>query len=267
MSGVNMTERSGFPAAVLVAQDADGASRAVAERVARSVGRGAVNLALATGGSMAGVYAELARLARARELSFGDVHAYMLDEYLDLPAESAHSFRAWLDKHLLGPLGMSPERVHGLGEVTGSGGNRGVGVDRAEAARCYEELISARGGIDLCLLGIGANGHVAFNEPGSAADSRARVVELHATTRAAAAPTFGSMDAVPVRALTLGLANLRECRTLCLLALGEHKAEAVRRFLVEPVTPDLPASLLREHPRLTVILDRAAACLLPESGG
>ncbi|MAE28622.1 MAG: glucosamine-6-phosphate deaminase [Planctomycetota bacterium] len=260
MSFDGLQQRTDFPAPVFIAPDAAAASQALALDVARTMGNGPLNLGLATGNTMRGVYAELVRMAQGThpmqsgKLPVDAMGCFLLDEYLGLPVGSEHSFRAWLERALLRPLGLGLDRLRGPA----------LEGDRERAAREYELLIADQGGIDLCLLGIGSNGHVAFNEPGSHPDSCARVVELHPTTRAAAAPAFGSLDAVPINALTLGLANLRACRELRLLALGEGKAEAVRRLLVNGVDAGLPASLLRDHPGLVVILDRGAAALLPE---
>ena len=263
MIEVSLEERSGFGTTVLVAHDEVSASVALAAQVARVVsggngGNGLVNLALATGNSMVRVYAELARLHRESGLSFGAVNGFLLDEYVGLCAGDERSFRSWLDRHLIRHVDFDPVRVYVPG--VGAGGDEGAGFPDPTD---YDAKIANAGGIDLALLGIGVNGHVAFNEPGSPPDSRTRVVELTASTRAAAADVFGSLDDVPLRAVTLGISNLRECGSLRLLALGRGKAEAVLRFLAGPVDPAIPASLLRDHPDLVVILDREAAALLP----
>ncbi|MDP6385238.1 MAG: 6-phosphogluconolactonase, partial [Planctomycetota bacterium] len=132
-------------------------------------------------------------------------------------------------------------------------------------AAAWEAAIEASGGMDLQLLGLGENGHVAFNEPGSAADSRARVVDLAQKTRRAAADGFGGLDQVPSRAFTAGIATIRAARCLRLLAFGERKAAAVRGMLMGPVDEAVPASLIRDHPDLEVWLDPAAASKLDPS--
>ena len=127
----------------------------------------------------------------------------------------------------------------------------------AECAR-YEGAIAAAGGLDLCLLGIGGNGHIAFNEPGSSFDSRTRVVALADDSRAAVAGAFGG-EAVPTRALTIGIATILAARRCVLLAYGAGKAGVIARAIQDPPTPALPASALQLHPDATIILDAAAA--------
>jgi len=128
----------------------------------------------------------------------------------------------------------------------------------AEAAR-FERLIAAKGGIDVLLLGIGRNGHIAFNEPGSAFASRTHVVRLAAETRAANARHFGTAADVPAEAITMGTGTILEAREIVLLATGAAKAAAVRRALSGPVSPDCPASALRGHANAAFVLDRSAA--------
>ena len=141
---------------------------------------------------------------------------------------------------------------------------RGAAADLDAAAAGYEQAIAGAGGIDLALLGIGGNGHIAFNEPGSPFTSRTRVVALAADTRAAAAASFGGIDAVPTDALTIGVATIRAARQCVLLAHGAGKAAIVARALEGPIGPDVPASALRLHPNATVILDAAAASRLTQ---
>jgi glucosamine-6-phosphate deaminase len=133
-----------------------------------------------------------------------------------------------------------------------------AGDPEAEVRR-YARQLEAAGGIDLQVLGIGRNGHIGFNEPGSARESRTRVVELAQETRAAAAANFGGLANVPERAITLGVADILDARAIRVLAFGKGKAEIVRRMLQEPIGPDCPASFLRGHRDLRLLLDREAA--------
>ena len=135
----------------------------------------------------------------------------------------------------------------------------GEGDDAGDACARYEARIRAAGGLDWQLLGLGGNGHVAFNEPGSTPDSRTRVVELSASTREANRGDFASLDEVPRRAATMGIATIREARRLRWMAFGAGKAAIVAKLLAEPASAELPASLLRDHPDGELWIDEAAA--------
>ncbi|MEB7448254.1 glucosamine-6-phosphate deaminase [Arthrobacter koreensis] len=226
------------------------AADAVLERLAA---RARPVLGIATGSSPLPLYQQLAR--RARELP--QLRGFALDEYLGLPTGHPQSYREVVRREVVEPLGLDPARIH----VPDGGA-----PDPEHAAAAYEELIGAAGGIDVQVLGIGGNGHLAFNEPGSALDSRTRVVELTAGTREANARFFPSPGDVPTHALTQGLGTIREARSLVLLASGSQKADAIAAALTGPVTPEMPASLLQLHPDVTVLLTGGAeAGLDPES--
>jgi len=199
-------------------------------------------LGIATGRSPAGVYRELARLRAEERADFGAVEAFLLDEYVDLPPGDPRSFAAWTRERVLDPLGIPRANA----QVPG-------------APADYERAIRDAGGIDLLLLGIGRNGHVAFNEPGSPRESRTRVVDLHPWTREDAAADFGGIERVPRRAVTMGVATILEARALRVLAFGERKRAIVKLALEGPVGPEVPATFLRGHPDLVVRLDREAA--------
>jgi glucosamine-6-phosphate deaminase len=200
-----------------------------------------VVLGLATGSTPAGVYRELARLRAEERVDFGAVETFNLDEYVGLPSDHAQTFARWTRERFHAPLGISPDRAHLL------------------PSDDYETRIRDAGGIDLQILGIGRNGHIAFNEPGSTRESRTREVELHAWTREDAAAAFGGLASVPHRAITMGVATILEVRRLRVLAFGSRKAEIVRRALEGPVGPDVPATFMREHRDLVLWLDREAA--------
>ncbi|RLE28331.1 glucosamine-6-phosphate deaminase, partial [Candidatus Acetothermia bacterium] len=137
-----------------------------------------------------------------------------------------------------------------------------AGGPEAECAR-YEELIREAGGIDLAVLGLGGNGHIAFNEPGTPFESTIHVAELSQETREAEAAAFGGVDRVPEKAITMGIRTVMNAREIFLLVSGEEKAEVLSRALTGPITPEVPASVLQLHPRLTVLADAAAAGSLP----
>lgn len=206
-------------------------------------------LGLATGETMEAVYAELVQRHRARSLSFAGVRAYLLDEYLGLDRQDPCAYRNVVHRHLARHVDLAPGAVHGPDPHT-------TDLD-AECARYERELRAAPVGFQL--LGIGSNGHIAFNEPGSSPDSVTRVVELSERTRADNARFFPGGRAVPARAITQGIATIAAARELVLLACGERKAQAVARALRGPVTPEVPASAVQRHPRVAALLDASAA--------
>jgi len=198
------------------------------------------------------LYRELVRLHREEGLSFARARSFNLDEYLGLEPNDPCSFRAWMQAHFFAEVDFAPQNVHipnGAGEVQ-------------LALQGYAEALKRAGGIDLQLLGVGRNGHIGFNEPGSTRDSRVRVVQLASQTRAAAAAAFGGLAHVPERAITLGVGEILEARAIRVLAFGQEKAEIVRRMLEGAVGPDCPASFLRGHADVRILLDARAAGLL-----
>lgn len=227
---------------VLVASSVQDLGMAAADAVLdRLAARSNPVLGIATGSSPLPLYEQLAR--RSRELP--RLRGFALDEYLGLPPGHPQSYREVVRREVVEPLGLDPAGV----QVPD-----GAAADPERAAADYEELIRAAGGIDVQVLGIGSNGHLAFNEPGSALDSRTRLVELTASTREANARFFPALQDVPTHALTQGLGTIREARSLVLLASGSEKAEAVAAALNGPVTPRVPASVLQLHPDVTVLL-------------
>jgi len=226
-------------------------AREIAALVAarRKAGAHAV-LGLATGGTPTGVYAELIRLCAREGLDLDGVETFNLDEYHGVAADHPGSFHAFMRQHLFDHVNLRPGDTHLL--------DGAVRLEDVPAyAADYEGRIRAAGGIDLQLLGIGTNGHIGFNEPGSTRDSRTRRVVLAESTRTAYADSFDG--APPTHALTVGVATIIEARRLRLLAFGERKAEIVARFLRDPVSAEVPATFLRGHPDLELVLDAAAA--------
>ena len=224
---------------VVVVDDAEAVGKHAAALVLRSVERDpALVLGVATGGTPLPVYRALAR----GSADFSAVRVVALDEYVGLPAGHPGSFAAYVRHEITEPLGLPTGNV-----VVPQGSGQGL-----------ERRIRELGGVDLQLLGIGRNGHLAFNEPPSALDSRTRVVALSETTRRDNARAFGR-DQAPTHAVTQGLGTILEARHLVLLATGEAKADAVAAALTGPVTPDCPASVVQLHPRVTVVVDETAA--------
>ncbi len=232
------------------------AARAVAAEIATLVrARPDAVLGLATGRSPIAVYAELLRLHHEEGLDFGRVVTFNLDEYRGLAPDDPRSFRAFMRARLFEPAGFDPARTH-----VPDGAVPDAELESACAA--YERAIAGAGGLDLQILGIGRNGHVGFDEPGSPADSRTRSVALAPETRADAAGAFGSLDAVPRAAITMGIATILSARRIRVLAFGATKADAVCAALTGPVGPDVPASFLRRHRDVRFFVDEAAAARL-----
>ncbi|TFH72807.1 glucosamine-6-phosphate deaminase [Cellulomonas sp. HD19AZ1] len=211
-------------------------------------------LGLATGSSPLAVYDELARRHAERGLSFARARAFLLDEYVGLPADHPERYRNVIETELVARVDLRPEAVQGPD---------GLADDLPAACAAYEAAIVDAGGVDLQVLGIGTDGHVAFNEPGSSLASRTRIKTLTRQTREDNARFFGGdVDRVPTHCLTQGLATISSARHLVLLAQGRHKAEAVHQLVEGPVSALWPATVLQLHPHVTVLVDEAAASRL-----
>ena len=214
-------------------------------------------LGLATGSSPLGVYTELIGRCRAGEVSFARARGFLLDEYVGLPADHPQRYRSVIRRELEESVDFAPGAVNGPD---------GTADDIAAACSSYEELLAAAGGVDVQLLGIGTDGHIGFNEPGSSLASRTRIKTLTEQTRADNARFFGSIDQVPRHVLTQGLGTISDARHLLMVATGPAKAEAVHRMVEGPVSAACPASVLQLHPHASVLLDDAAASRLELAG-
>lgn len=213
-------------------------------------------LALATGRTPLPAYGELARRRRAGRFDASRATLFGIDEFVGMSAAHPASFAAYLDQYIVGPIGFNPQRVQRL---DGAAKNAD-----AECAR-YDRALEACGGLDAILLGIGANGHVGFNEPGESLVGATHVVRLEAATRRSNAARFGGdAGAVPPRALSMGMAAILGARRIILVVTGADKAPALERALHGPLTTRLPASWLQTHRDVRVYLDRDAASLLRE---
>ncbi|GAA1622025.1 glucosamine-6-phosphate deaminase [Georgenia ruanii] len=211
-------------------------------------------LGLATGSSPQAVYDELARRCAAGRLSFARARAFMLDEYVGLPADHPERYRNVIDRDFAARVDIAPGAVHGPD---------GTADDLPAACAAYEATIAAAGGVDLQLLGIGTDGHIGFNEPGSSLASRTRLKTLTTQTRADNARFFGGdVGRVPRHCLTQGLATIMSARHLVLVATGAGKAEAVHHLVEGPVSAMWPATIMQHHPHATVLVDDAAASRL-----
>ena len=208
-------------------------------------------LGLPTGRTPVPMYRALVRLHRQGHADFSSATTFNLDEFIGLPAGHPGSYRAFMQRHLFAHVNLNSAQTHLP--------HGGAANPRAEAAR-YDAAIGAAGGLDIAILGIGANGHIGFNEPAASLPARTNVVALRPGTRAANAAAFGGRASrVPVRAISMGVGTILSARHVLLLATGADKADIVAKALRGPVTTRVPASLLQLHPRAAVVLDRAAA--------
>ena len=209
---------------------------------------------LATGSSPLAVYDELARRHSEDGLSFAQARAFMLDEYVGLPADHPERYRNVIEKEIASRVDFAPGAVQGPD---------GLADDVIGACAAYEQAIADAGGVDLQILGIGTDGHIAFNEPGSSLASRTRIKTLTRQTREDNARFFGGdLSQVPTHCLTQGLATIMSARHLVLLASGRGKAEAVHQLVEGPVSAMWPGTVLQHHPHVTVLVDDAAASRL-----
>lgn len=230
-------------------------ARALAARVAVAIADNpSIVLGFPTGRTPIRTYEELRRLHSAGGVSFARASSFNLDEFVGVDAKHPGSFRQFMHRHLLDEIDLPPDRVHFLD---------GTAPDPdAECAR-YELDIEAAGGIDLQLLGIGANGHIGFNEPADELAALTHRVELHEGTRRDSAELFGGdPERVPREALSMGMATILKAAALILIATGERKATCIERTVHGPLTTRLPASFLQTHRRVELYLDSAAASLL-----
>lgn len=235
----------------VVIEPEDELYRLAARRVARRVrGEPRCVLGLATGRTMAPLYAELVRLHRAEGLSFAGVTAFNLDEYVGVAPGAPGSLRRFMQEHFAAHVDL-PERALHLPD--------GASPEPAAAARAYEAAIRAAGGIDLQLLGLGVNAHLGFNEPGSSLASRTRVKTLSDETVLANRAELPDGVREWRLAITMGLGTILEARACLLIATGPAKAGAIAATIEGPVTASAPASILQFHPDAIAYVDEAAA--------
>ena len=207
-------------------------------------------LGLPTGSSPLGIYAELARLCGEGRVSFANVHTYNMDEYAGLRADHPQSYHYFMQENFFGKVNIRPENTHLLD---------GMAKDPAEECRLYEEAIAKEGGIELFLGGMGSDGHVAFNEPGSSLNSRTRIKTLIEETRIANARFFGGDAAkVPKTALTVGVGTVMDAREVLIIVSGKNKARALREVVEGGVSHMWTLSCLQMHPRSIIVCDEDA---------
>lgn len=208
-------------------------------------------LGVATGSSPLPIYDELTARCSAGRMSFARARGFTLDEYVGLPPDHPERYRNVIDTAFVSRVDFPPGAV---------AGPDGLSTDIPAACASYEEAIRSAGGIDLQILGIGTDGHIGFNEPGSSLASRTRIKTLTRQTRTDNARFFGgNIDAVPTHCLTQGLGTIMAARHVLLVATGRNKAEAVHQLVEGPVSALWPATVLQHHPHATVLIDDAAA--------
>ncbi len=206
-------------------------------------------LGLATGSTPLGVYKNLVDASKTGKVSFKNVKTFNLDEYLGLEGTDKHSYRYFMNHNLFDSIDIDKNNTHvpsGVGDYQGH-------INK------YDDHIKESGGIDIQILGIGTDGHIAFNEPGTPFDSLTHVADLAESTIRDNARFFSSIDEVPTKAVTMGLKSIMNARKIILLAFGDNKKEAITRLTKGTVSVDFPASILINHPDVTIYVDEEAA--------
>ena len=228
--------------------------RVAAAKIASVVGKKpSAVIGLATGSSPQGIYAALKRRVDADQISFARARGFALDEYVGIPLDHPQSYASIITRDVVAPLGFDPSRVRVPD---------GRADDLEFAAKEYDAAIRAAGGVDVQILGIGANGHIGFNEPTSSFASRTRIKTLAPRTREDNARFFDSPDQVPTHCMTQGLGTILDARELVLVAQGERKADPIAAAVEGPLSSFVPGSALQLHEHATVVIDEAAASKL-----
>ncbi len=210
-------------------------------------------LGLATGSTPIGTYKELIRFHLEEELDFSNVTTVNLDEYYGLSPEHEQSYRYFMRQNLFDHINIPPENTHIPDGLT---------RDVARTCAEYDSMVSSLGGTDIQLLGIGDNGHIAFNEPHSFFFAQTHLVDLDEDTIKANARFFASEADVPRQAITMGMRSIFSAKLILLLASGPNKASAIARMIKGPIDPQLPASILQLHPNVVVIAEKEALALV-----
>lgn len=241
---------------IIIVADADEGARIVAdqvEQVMRAAGSAGATLGLATGSSPLPAYQELIRRHRDGGLSFAACRAYLLDEYVGLAAGHDQSYHRFIRENFIDSIDIDDAAVSSPD---------GMAQDAAAEAIRYDSAIREAGGVDLQILGIGSNGHIAFNEPGSSLASRTRSVVLTESTIADNSRHFEAREDVPVQAISQGLGTIGEAHRIVLTASGQNKAEAVAQMAEGAISARWPATSLQLHPEVIAVVDEAAASRL-----
>ena len=209
-------------------------------------------LGLATGTSPLGVYANLVKANKEGKVTFKDVATFNLDEYIGLEVTHNQSYRYFMNENLFNHIDIDKKRTHVL---------KGTG-NYIEYMNQYDDEIASFGGIDLQILGIGSDGHIAFNEPGTPFDSLTHIAELTESTIRDNSRLFNDISEVPTKAVTMGLKSIMNARKIVLIATGKNKAKAIHDLLLGPKTEEVPCSILQDHPDCTIYVDEEAYSLV-----
>lgn len=212
-------------------------------------------LGLATGSTMEPVYAKMLQDLQHKPLDVSQLTTFNLDEYIGLSAQHPQSYNYYMHQHLFNQFKIPEHNVH-LPD--------GLAADIEQACLAYSSAIQSRGGLDLQLLGIGSNGHIGFNEPQTCFNSRTHVVELSEQTRIDNGRFFSDQNEMPTHAITMGILDILEAKEIILVATGPNKTDIMAQLFHSAVDEALPASALKQHSNLTIVLDREAAAALPE---
>ena len=239
---------------VIIKETYEEMSREAAEMVRKGLKKkpGMV-LGLATGSTPLGLYKELARMHKEEALDFSQVVTFNLDEYVGLQPDHPQSYRYFMNENLFNHINIKMENTHVPD---------GMAKDLEAHCEEYEEMIKKAGGIDLQVLGIGSDGHIAFNEPCSSLGSRTRIKTLTKQTIEDNSRFFEKEEDVPIFAITMGVGSVMESKEVLLLASGEKKAEVIARCIEGPITAEVTASMVQMHPWVTVIVDTPASMKL-----
>lgn len=211
-------------------------------------------LGLATGSTMEPVYAHFIESSKNKNLNLSQLTTFNLDEYLGLGPDHPQSYHQYMQQHLFGALHFDTKKICLP---------NGLCHDVAQHCAQYSRQIQDMGGIDWQLLGIGTNGHIGFNEPGTSFDSQVHVVELSEQTRIDNSRFFTDKSQMPTQAITMGLSEIMAAKQVLLLATGPNKAQVMADLYHSPITENMPASILKQHPNAKILVDEEAAQLLP----
>lgn len=203
-------------------------------------------LGLATGSTPEKTYRYLVEQYIRGEISFSDVVSFNLDEYVGLASTNPFSYRHYMNKHLFGKVNIKQENIH-IPD--------GLAQNLAAECKRFEQTIKDVGPIHLQILGVGLNGHIGFNEPGTSFESRTHIAKLTESTREVNSRFFDSIEDVPKEALTMGIGTIMDAEQIVLLVQGDHKKEILKEIIYGEVTEDVPASVLQNHPNAVVITD------------
>lgn len=210
-------------------------------------------LGLATGSTPIKAYDHMIKLYRQGAVDFSQVTTFNLDEYCNLDIKDKNSYHSFMYENLFNNINIPDENINFLD---------GNADDVEQECKIYEKKIKQAGGIDIQLLGIGSNGHIAFNEPAESFQRWSHIVALKESTIKDNSRFFNSIEEVPTHALTMGIGSIMQAKRILIIALSEHKAKAVKQVIDGQVTPQCPASVLQFHPDVTLMLDKGAASLL-----